>query len=325
MTEYIIKITSPAILKYIKIARPDHWVKNIFVIPGIVIAALLTKTSLHTDHVFAIIIGLFATCFISSANYIINEWLDAEFDLFHPIKKNRALVGEDVNSKIIIFEYILLVAAGLTLSLKVSTVFLIIEIWLLVMGIFYNVKPMRTKDVPYLDVLTESVNNAIRLLLGWFMVTSVWLPPASLILGYWMGGAYLMAVKRYAEYRMINDPHVAGNYRKSFQRYTEVTLLSSSVFYALISVFFTGVFLIKYRIELILAMPFLCGLYCLYIQISYKEDSAVQKPEKLYKERGLMLYIVFLIVLFAFLMFVDIPWLSLLLEGNLLPFISGSV
>jgi Ca2+/Na+ antiporter len=156
------------------------------------------------------------------------------------------------------------------------------------------------------------------------MITSLWLPPVSLVLGYWMGGAYLMAIKRYAEYRMINDPQTAGNYRKSFRRYTEVSLLSSSVFYALVSVFFTGVFLIKYRIEFILAIPFLCGLYCLYLKMSYKEDSAVQKPEKLYRERSLILYISFLTLLFAFLLFVDIPELSVLLESDLVPVIGST-
>ncbi len=40
------------------------------------------------------------------------------------------------------------------------------------MGVLYNVKPFRTKDIAYLDVLSESINNAIRLLLGWFFVTA---------------------------------------------------------------------------------------------------------------------------------------------------------
>ena len=36
-----------------------------------------------------------------------------------------------------------------------------------IMGCLYNFSPVRTKDVPYLDVLTESINNPLRLLLGW--------------------------------------------------------------------------------------------------------------------------------------------------------------
>ena len=37
--------------KYIKIARPDHWVKNAFIFPGIVIAILLTDFTFSADVV----------------------------------------------------------------------------------------------------------------------------------------------------------------------------------------------------------------------------------------------------------------------------------
>ena len=127
-----------------------------------------------------------------------------------------------------------------------------------------------------------------------------------------------MAIKRYAEYRMIGDAKLAGQYRKSFRFYTEKSLLICSFFYAMISVFFVGIFLIKYRIELILLIPVLIGLYCFYFWISFKEDSAVQKPEKLYHEKGLMLYCLILIVLFILLMFVDIPVLNVFMSNELI-------
>jgi 4-hydroxybenzoate polyprenyltransferase len=259
-----------------------------------------------------------ATCFIASANYVINEWLDAEFDRFHPVKKNRAVVAGGMSVRWVGVEYAFFALTGISMAVPLSPPFALTELSLLGMGIVYNVRPMRTKDIPYVDVLSESLNNAIRLLLGWFLISNDCLPPASLIIGYWMGGAFLMSIKRYAEYRMIGDPQTAGNYRKSFRRYSEVSLLVSSVFYALMSMFFVGIFLVKYRVEFILAVPFLCGLYCLYLYLSYKEDSAVQKPERLYRERGLMAYILFLIVLFALLLVVDIPFLSILQDTSLL-------
>jgi 4-hydroxybenzoate polyprenyltransferase len=304
--------------KYLRIARVDHWVKNIFILPGVVFAIFMTKIPMKTALLLHIALGFLATCCIASANYVVNEWLDAEFDRFHPVKKSRAAVSGGMDVKFVAVEYVLFAATGISISWHLSGCFTFTEIFLLVMGIVYNVRPMRTKDIPYVDVLSESVNNAIRLLLGWFLITNVWLPPISLILGYWMGGAFLMAVKRYAEYRMIGDPQLAGKYRKSFQKYDEVSLLVSAMFYALTSIFFVGIFLIKYRLELILAIPFLCGLYCVYLKLSYKEDSAVQKPEKLYRERGLMLYIFFLIAFSCLLLIVDIPFLSVFLEKNLL-------
>ena len=42
--------------------------------------------------------------------------------------------------------------------------------------------PVRTKDRAYLDVLSESVNDPLRLLMGWFAIIPDALPPSSLIL-----------------------------------------------------------------------------------------------------------------------------------------------
>ena len=41
------------------------------------------------------------------------------------------------------------------------------------MGCVYNIPPVRSKDLPYVDVLSEAINNPIRMLAGWFIVTSV--------------------------------------------------------------------------------------------------------------------------------------------------------
>ncbi len=296
---------------YIRIARPDHWVKNLFIVPGLAVGFLLVDMPPVSQLIYRFIIGFAATCMIASANYVINEWLDAEFDKYHPTKKFRPVVSENMKFSLVMLEYVILSVAGLALSLLINTGFLITEVWLLVMGVLYNVKPVRTKDIPFLDVISESVNNMIRLLLGWFIVTDASVPPGSILLGYWMGGAFLMGIKRFAEYRMIGDPDTAGLYRKSFAAYSEKTLLCSSMFYAFCSTFCMGLFLVKYRIEYVLAMPFLFLLFCYYLYIAFKDDSAVQKPEKLYKEKKLMAFVLMIVVIFIILTFVNIPALKL--------------
>ena len=306
--------------KFIRIARPDHWIKQLFVFPGCLFAILLANvTGTMGALVLRIIFGFFSTCFIASANYVINEWLDAEFDKFHPTKKYRSVVQEDVKGSIVYIEYAILTVAGFLFGYFCCLPVLICEIWLWVMGILYNVKPMRTKDIAVLDVLSESVNNAIRLLIGWFCVTQDFYPPISIVVGYWMGGAFLMAMKRFAEYSMINDPELAGKYRKSFQHYTKELLLNTAFFYAMCSSFLMGVFLVKYKGEFILFVPFVFGLFCYYFHISLKQDSAAQKPEKLFKERNLMLYVVFLILLFLVLLVLDIPALEMFMQVELIP------
>lgn len=303
---------------YLKLARVDHWVKNFFIAPGIITACLLVSVEWSTEHLVHLVVGVLATCFIASANYVINEWLDAEFDKFHPVKKNRPAVTNNLQVKYIMLEYILFAVAGLGLAFTVNMPFFCVELILLMMGIIYNVRPIRTKDIPYVDVLSESINNLLRLLLGWFIIVYDVLPPSSLMLGYWMVGAFLMAVKRFAEYRMIDDPELAGSYRKSFQKYTSITLLCSSIFYAMCAVFLVGVFMIKYRVEYIVLIPFMIGIFVYYFYLSYKEDSVVQKPEKLYREKGLLVLVGGFCVLFFLMTFLDIPNLEFLYSNVLI-------
>ncbi len=234
--------------KYIRIMRLDHWIKQLFILPGFFFADLLINEKILSEYVSNLVIAFFAVSLIASANYVINEWLDAEFDKFHPTKKNRSVVTEDVKGSVVWILWGVLTCAGFFIGYLINFYFLMMLVWLWLMGIAYNVKPLRTKDIFILDVLTESINNMIRLLLGWFIVFNATepplLPPISIVIGYWMLGAFLMAIKRYAEYRMIGDPSLAGKYRKSFQSYSEQSLLTSAFFYAMCSVFFVGIFLV---------------------------------------------------------------------------------
>ena len=296
--------------RYIKIARPDHWIKNIFILPGIVIAVLLTDGGSIGSLWGKILLGFISTCLISSANYVINEWLDAEFDKYHPVKKSRPVVEGGMAGRWVVLEYLLFIVAGLAGASAVGRYFLYTEIALLIMGVLYNVKPFRTKDIVYVDVLSESVNNMLRLLLGWFVITGNYFPPVSILAGYWMAGAFLMGTKRLAEYRMIGNPALAGEYRRSFRQYSEQTLLGSSFFYALCATFCMGIFMIKYRVEYVVSMPVLFWLFVHYLMMSYKKDSAVQKPEKLYREKKLLGIAAVFVLALVLLTWIDIPWME---------------
>jgi 4-hydroxybenzoate polyprenyltransferase len=295
------------VLPYISIARPDHWFKNVFMLAGVMLAAFYTPDQLDGFHFGLLAAALIATCLVASSNYVINEVLDAPTDCGHPVKRFRPIPSGRVRLPIAYFEWALLAVIGAAIGYFVNLPFLSMLIALWVMGLLYNVPPLRLKDWPYLDVLTESVNNPLRLLLGWFVVTPNILPPVSLLVSYWMVGAFFMASKRFAEYRMINDAQVAGEYRKSFRFYDADRLLVSMCFYAVASALMLGVFIIRYKLELILATPLFAGLFAYYLHVTLKEDSPVQNPERLYKERGLMIYLSVCLVLFVGLMFVSIP------------------
>jgi 4-hydroxybenzoate polyprenyltransferase len=263
-----------------------------------------------------ILLSIVSTCLIASANYVINEWLDAEFDKHHPVKKLRPSVVKNLNPKIIYAQYFLLAAAGLGIAARFSTYYFLIALLLLVMGVLYNVRPFRTKERAYIDVLSESVNNPIRFILGWLAIAGLIFPPSSIIVAYWMGGAFLMGCKRLAEYRFINNKELAGLYRKSFKRYTERALVISIFFYALTSTFFLGIFLIKHRVELLLTFPLFALLFSWYLNITFRPNSAAQGLEKLYTNWKFMIFIVLFFIFTMLLLVIDIPWLNYFLRNN---------
>ena len=135
-------------------------------------------------------------------------------------------------------------------------------------------------------------------------------PPLSLLMCYWMIGCYFMALKRFSELREIGDRGVAGSYRASFKRYTPESLLVSVVFYASTAMLFFGAFVIRYRIELLLGFPLVALVMAIYFKLSFKQGSAVQNPEKLYREPSLMLWFTATVVVMVVLLFVRLPWLE---------------
>jgi 4-hydroxybenzoate polyprenyltransferase len=292
---------------YVAIARPDHWFKNVFMVLGVLLAMFYHPSgvwSLSWGHVLLAILG---TCLVASSNYVVNEVLDAPSDRSHPVKRHRPIPSGRVYLPLAYLEWIVLGAVGLWITSMVNYAVCISAGVLLLMGVIYNVRPLRSKDLPYLDVLSESVNNPIRLLLGWFVVLPATVPPLSLLVSYWMVGAFFMASKRFAEYRSLANPDTAAAYRRSFRFYDEQRLLVSMFFYVAGAALFLGVFIIRYHLELILAVPLVAGFFAYYLHIAFKVDSAVQHPERLYRETGLMVYLVVCLVAFIGLMFVEVP------------------
>ena len=303
---------------YLAVARIDHWFKNVFMIPGVAFALAFSPESSSLGLVPVLVLAFLSTSLIASANYTINEWLDAEFDRQHPTKKHRPAAAYGLSGRLIWTQWFVLATTGLLVASSINAFFQLFALTFLVMGLAYNVEPVRTKDRAYLDVVSESFNNPLRFMLGWSAVISTVMPPSSIVIAYWMGGAFLMAIKRFAEYRFINDPERAGRYRRSFKVYTEESLLLSAFFYAMSSCLFLGVFLIKHRIEFLFLFPLVAILFVWYLKIGLQPDSVVQRPEKLYTQKGFMAYVAFFVLSILVLSFLDMPWMSFLLNYQLI-------
>jgi 4-hydroxybenzoate polyprenyltransferase len=298
---------SAGIWPYVQIARVDHWFKNAFMLLGVILAVFYQPEVASWSNLIPLSLAVLSTCLVASSNYVLNELLDAPRDRLHPEKRFRPVPAGLVKPSLAYIEWLLLALAGFAIAASINVYFLASALSLWLMGIAYNVPPLRTKEWPYVDVLSESINNPIRLFLGWFALVTAHVPPLSLVISYWMIGAFFMAMKRYAEYRHIGDRRVAAAYRRSFAYYTEERLLVSVVFYCTACALFAGIFIVRYHLELILFAPLAAGLFAYYMHVGMLPDSPVQNPEKLYRQRGFFAYLVLCTLVFVFLMFTSIP------------------
>ena len=296
-------------LNYFKMMRFDHWIKNIFVFPGVLLAILYLET-IDLSILLDIFLSFSASCFIASANYLINEWLDREHDKLHPNNCNRPAALGLVNSKGVLLYYVGLIIIGLMLAFSVGTDVLGAIIVFLLSGVIYNVKPIRAKDLPYLDVIVESFNNPVRFYIGWLSVHDGILIPLSLILAYWTFGAFLMTCKRITDYRKFDNSKSRMKFRPSLGKYSLTSLSAGAFTYACLTSSLYAAFSVKYKFELILILPLLLTSLVLYFVNSNSKNSIASNPEKIWHSRNFVGLITVFSIAFLVLLKIDLPYLK---------------
>lgn len=297
---------------YLRIARLDHWGKNLFMFPGVALAISFhaSLNQLPSISIWRLSMGFLGLCLVSSANYTINEWLDREFDRLHPWKNHRPAVREHLNPRLVWIQWGVLALTGLYATAFAGHFAFICNLLLLLMGIVYNVKPLRTKDKTYLDVVSESVNNPLRMALGWYCVTQLEAVPASAFIAFWGGGIFLMALKRHTEMALVRDPTLMAAYRPSFSRWTKPSLLTFAMTGSLVCCSFLGILLAGYRLEYVLLIPLVIGLFQHYLRMALMQDLSAIKPEQLWKQKGLHIWVSIILIAAIVLSFVNFPLLE---------------
>jgi 4-hydroxybenzoate polyprenyltransferase len=235
---------------------------------------------------------------ISTANYIINEITDAPFDAFHPGKKHRPLVQNEISVKVLLTGWLLLVIVALVLAQALYNLAFVLSLGaLLLAGILYNVPPLRTKDVPYLDSTLESANNPIRFLIGWYVLAAEF-PPLSLLLAWWAFGNFLMVGKRVAEKKFLTDEESSA-YRLSLKRYSVNGLVVFMIFNGLLFLAMFVIFVLRLHLKTFLyTLPFILFYLIFFMVKSIQDRDAAEEPEKLLKNPYFAIYTIFLLVIF---------------------------
>lgn len=303
-------------IEYLRICRIDHWLKNVFIVFGHAVAAVLViGLDNLTARDFALAaLSLIPACLVASANYIINEILDAPFDRLHPTKRTRGVAAGKVSVPALWVLMLALVAGGFAMAAAWFNAGYVVSLALLLAsGIVYNVPPVRLKDRAYLDVIAESFNNPIRLGLGYYaLVDATHIPPLSIVAAWWFFGALLMTGKRYSEFRLIGDHQLSGRYRKSFQVYSERRLIIAMISYSCLFCFCTGVAMVSrpQLNNLVFVFPVIVLAIAAYFNHAMSEVGARLEPEQLLQNRWIIVFTALTIGLSVWLLTTDLPLLE---------------
>lgn len=288
---------------YFQLLRINHWFKNLFLTFGIFAGIWYLKIDvLDFKIIFLGFLAFLLTSLISSANYIINQITDAKFDIKHESKLNRPIPSGRISINKALLLFLFLVVTSLIISFKFySLEFSIVLMLFILAGFAYNVSPIRLKDIAYVDVLAESINNPIRFLLGWFVVVGFIFPPVMILLLTWSVGAIFMTAKRYDELMYFGQK--LNLYRETFKKYSLKSLAQMLYIYSFLSMIFLGVVSFYYDRNLFFAVPVITVFIIWLIKKittgkaeARNVESFVLKPEFLLYSIIILLFILFLIL-----------------------------
>lgn len=175
---------------YLRILRPAHWVKNVFVMAGLFFSENWRDPGLGVKALAAFV----AFCLAASAVYCFNDAVDMDKDRLHPDKRLRPVASGEVSQAAAYALAAVLIAASAVLALLTDVRLLWTVAAYLALNAAYSAG---LKDRVLIDVFCIASGFILRLLAGtwgigiepsqWFLLCTMTL---SLFLGF---------SKRYAE------------------------------------------------------------------------------------------------------------------------------
>lgn len=191
----------------IVLARPEHWVKNLFLFLPAFFAARLTEPDIF-QHAFW---GFIAFSFTASAVYVLNDLVDAVQDRNHPDKCRRPIASGAISQTQGVMIGAILLTCGLGLAFFLRFEMLVYSLLYFVVNVAYS---LSLKHFAIVDVSLIGLGFLLRVLAGGAVtevVVSHWLIVLTFLLALILGFA-----KRRGEYLVAMGE---SNFRKALEGY----------------------------------------------------------------------------------------------------------
>ncbi len=214
-------------LAALRLLRPKHWIKNLFVLAPLIFSGLFTRRA-------SIQLALFGTllfCVAASFVYVFNDLADLPNDSLHPIKRYaRPLASGAVSvttARVLLVVLGAIMMAGSLVSLPLVAVLIVY----IALNVFYSTW---LKRVPVVDIFCVAAGFVLRVYAGAVVIDvplSSWMLITTLSIA-----LYLAAIKRRDELAVQGDGAraVLGEYTLPLlDRFALMSSVCAMVFYSL--------------------------------------------------------------------------------------------
>ena len=216
------------IISWIKLLRPQQWIKNIFVFAPLFFANVFMQPDAWRLTILAALAFLSASCVV----YILNDWRDRDEDRLHPVKKHRPLASRDIApaAALVLALSLTLSAIGLLQFLPAGCAAII---WLyVVLNVAYT---LWLKRIAIIDIFFIACCYVLRVLMGCYALSvtvSPWIILATFLLALFLGFG-----KRFHEMTMPNyvasKPNLQNYSRELLDRLVTLTGGAALMTYAI--------------------------------------------------------------------------------------------
>ncbi|MBN2138053.1 MAG: decaprenyl-phosphate phosphoribosyltransferase [Sedimentisphaerales bacterium] len=155
-------------MRFLRIIRPSHWTKNIFVFAALIFGQKLSGAPKEVLLAVSSAMGGFLCfCMASSAVYIFNDLMDRETDRLHPEKRHRPIAAGTVGVGSAVLLSMVCAAGAIAGSAMLNGGFGRLIVGYLVLMVFYSVA---LKRVMILDCVIISIGFCLRAVAGALVV-----------------------------------------------------------------------------------------------------------------------------------------------------------
>jgi 4-hydroxybenzoate polyprenyltransferase len=183
-------------IAFLRILRPKQWLKNLMLLfPPLFGGILFTPEVINN-----ILLPILSFCLASSANYAINDVVDAEKDACHPVKRKRPIPSGAMTPQTGVIIGCSLFILAVVMGFFVSLPFLLALLAYLIISFAYSFK---LKDMPVVDIFCIAAGFLVRLHAGglaYGVHISDWL-----FLTVFLLALFLSIGKRIAEKQLLGD------------------------------------------------------------------------------------------------------------------------